>query len=221
MWRHVSRVGRKPVAVALTLGLVSLVVALVVTLSRSPTVVASINSTPVEGPILEGGSGTGACQDGEMLPAGISAIRLTLVASVGPRVSLTALSGAHVLTGGSIGSGWTSGNVTVPVKPLAHPVSGARICFELGRSPETVQVGGGRAGAAPAATDTNGNTLPGRFTVEYMRAGHDSWWSMAETAARHLGLGRAPGGTWVALLLLVAMGTALVIALWLVLKELG
>jgi hypothetical protein len=118
------------------------------------------------------------------------------------------------------GSGWTSGAVTVPVKPLAHAVSGAQICFKLGRSVETVQLGGSPTNAALAARDLNGKALPGRFTVEYMRSGNGSWWSAAETTARHLGLGRAPSGTWVALLLLISMGAVLAIASWLVLKEL-
>jgi hypothetical protein len=43
---------------------------------------------------------------------------------------------------------------------------------------------------------------------------------MAETVARHVGLGRAPSGTWVVLLLLIAMGAVLATASWLLLREL-
>jgi hypothetical protein len=208
------------VGVALGAGLALLVIALVVTLSGSPQVLANANATPSDEPILEAKSGAGACQDGELVPAGISGIRLTLVADAGPRVSVSALSGTHVLTSGTAGSGWTSGAVTVPVKVLAQPVAGARICFKLGPSVETVQLGGSRTSAAVAATNLHGRPLPGRFTVEYIRSASRSWWSTAETVARHIGLGRAPSGSWVALLLLAGMGAVLATASWLLLREL-
>jgi hypothetical protein len=206
---------------ALVAGLALLAIALVITLSGSPLVVAHTNATPANEPILEAGSGSNACQAGETLPAGIAAIRLTLVAAVGPRVSVSVLSGARVLTSGVTASGWTSGAVTVPVKALSHAAAPVRICFKLGPSAETVQLGGSRASAATAARNLSGVPLPGRFTVEYMRRGDGSWWSLAKTAARHMGLGRAPSSAWVALLVLLLMGAALVGASWLVVKELG
>jgi hypothetical protein len=206
---------------ALVVGLALLAIALVVTLSGSPLVVTHTNATPANEPILEAGSGSNACQAGEVLPAGITAVRLTLVAAVGPRVSVRVLSGAHVLTSGVTTSGWTSGAVTVPVKALPHAVGPVRICFALGPSAETVQLGGLRTSAATAARSFSGAPLAGRFTVEYMRAGSSSWWSLAKTVARHMGLGRAPSGTWIALLVLLLMGTAVVTASWLIVKELG
>ncbi len=82
------------------MGLVLFAIALVIVLSGSPMVVTHANATPANEPILEAGSGSSACQAGEALPAGITAIRLTLVAAAGPRVSLSVLSGARVLTSG-------------------------------------------------------------------------------------------------------------------------
>jgi hypothetical protein len=207
-------------AVALVAGLGLIAIVIVITLSGSPLVVAQTNATPANEPILEAGSGAGACQAGEALPAGTSAIRLTLVAAVGPRVSVTVQSGGRVLADGAAGSGWTSGAVTVPVKPLARSASQTRICFRLGHALETVLLGGAHTGAAVAARTIEGRTLPGRFTVEYMRSGHSSWWSSAQTVVRQMGLGRAPSGGWVALLVLVLMGAALASASWLALKEL-
>ena len=205
---------------ALVTGLALLAIALVITLSGSPLVVTHTNATPANEPILEARSGSSACQAGEALPAGITAIRLTLVAAVGPRVNLSVLSGTRVLTSGAAASGWTSGAVTVPVKALPHTVAPVRICFKLGPSAEIVQLGGSRANAMTAARHLSGVPLPGRFTVEYMRRGDSSWWSLAKTAARHMGLGRAPSGTWVSLLLLLLMGTAVATASWLIVKEL-
>jgi hypothetical protein len=204
----------------LVAGLALLAIALVITLSGSPLVVTHTNAILADEPILEAESGSNACQAGEALPAGTTAIRLTLVAAVGPRVSLSVLSGARVLTSGVTAGGWTSGAVTVPVKALPNAAAPVRICFKLGPSAETVQLGGLRTSATTAARNLSGVPLPGRFTVEYMRRGDSSWWSLAKTAARHMGLGRAPSGTWVALLVLLLMGTVLATASWLIVKEL-
>lgn len=206
---------------ALVAGLALLAIALVLTLSGSPLVVTHTNATPASEPILEAGSGSNACQAGEALPGGTTAIRLTLVAAVGPRVSLSVFSGARVLTSGITAGGWTSGAVTVPVKALPHAAAPVRICFKLGPSAETVQLGGSRTSATTAARSLSGVPLPGRFTVEYMRRGDSSWWSLAKTMAIHMGLGRAPSGTWVALLVLLLMGTTVATASWLIVKELG
>jgi hypothetical protein len=206
--------------VALAVGLALMTLALLLTLSGSALVVAQVNATPADQPILEAGSDVGACQDGEDLPAGTTAIRFTMVSVVGPRVTVTASSDSHLLTGGVASSGWTSGAVTVPVKPVPRAVSGVRLCFKLGKSAENVELGGSRTSAALAARNLRGQPLPGRFTVEYMRPGHSSWWSSAQTVARHIGLGRAPTGTWVALLLILTMGAVLTIASWLVVREL-
>jgi hypothetical protein len=205
--------------VTLAAGLALTLIAIGVTLSSSPLVVAQTNGTPAGESIVEATNYAEACQADEVLPAGISAIRLTLVSAVGPRVSVTALAGTHVLTSGVAGSGWTSGAVTVPVRPLARAVSHVRICFGLGPTVENVLIGGSKTSPAVAAR-SEGKPLPGRITIEYMRAGRSSWWSLASTVARHIGLGRAPSGTWIALLMLALMGAAVATASWLVVREL-
>jgi hypothetical protein len=236
---HLAAPLTRPV-VALALGLALVAVALVLTLSGSPLVVAYTNAAPANEPLLEATSALGACQGGEVLSAHISAIRLTLVTAAGPRVSVTALSGGRVLTSGTVGSGWTSGAVTIPVRPVPRAVAGVRICFDLGPPVEAVAVGGSRtsptvggaktatagresaatSGGSSAATERDGRPLAGRFTVEYMRRGRGSWWSLAQTVARHMGLGRAPAGTWVVLALAAAMGVAIAAASWLAVREL-
>lgn len=221
MWRQVGSVRLTRVGVALAAGLALLAVALIVVLSGSPLVVARANPVPPNQPVLRAAGGTGVCQSGEFVPANVSAIRLTLVAVVGPRVHVTVAGGGRTLTSGTKGSGWTSGAVTVPVAPLSHPVRAARICFYLGSSAESVEVGGSAAAAASAARTLSGRVLPGRFTIEYMKPGSSSWWSSVRTVARRLGLGHAPSGTWLAFILLLAMGAVVATASWLALKELG
>jgi hypothetical protein len=213
---HVTRA-----KLALVGGLVLMVIAIVVTLSGSPLVVAHANGTVPNEAIVETASEAEACQGGEALPAGISAIRLTLSSVAGPRVSLTVLSGTRVLAAGAVGSGWTSGAVTVPVRPVARAVSHVRVCFRLGPTVETVAIYGSPTPTAVAARDGAGAPLPGRITVEYMRSARGTWWSAASGVARHIGLGRAPSGSWVALLLVVLMGAAVASASWLVAKGLG
>lgn len=208
-----------PVALALAAGLLVLVGALALTLSGSPVVLARANAAPANQPILEAKRGS-ACQTGEFIPAGTSAIRLTLVADAGPRVSVGMLSGKRQIAAGATASGWTSGAVTVPVKHFARPVSAATICFKFGPSAETVQLGGAATSTATAARTPTGVTLLGRFTVEYLRSGPTSWWSLASVVAHHFGLGRAPAGDWVAWMVVLVMAICVALASYLTLREL-
>lgn len=205
--------------VALSVGLVLLAAALTVVLSGSPTVLARANATPAEEPIMKAAGGDGACQGGEAVPGGTTAVRLTLVAILGPRVTVTIASGGRRVAAGSTGSGWTAGSVTVPVA-VAHPLASARVCFALGRSVEAAEVGGAATTPIIAARSLAGRVLPGRFTVEYMRPAAGSWWSTAETVARRMGLGHDPAGTWLAVLLVGAMAATVAAASWLLVREL-
>jgi hypothetical protein len=221
MWRRGPESRSTRVIAALAGGLALMALALAVVLSGSPLVLAHANPVPPDEPIVKASGGLGACQDGETLPARTTAIRFTFVAVVGPRVTATVSEGGRVVAAGSAGSGWTSGAVTVPVSAPARSVAGARICFKLGPSAEAVEIGGSAAGPRTAARRLDGRPLAGRFTVEYMRPGASSWWSQAETVARRFGLGHAPSGTWLALLLLLAMGATVATAAWLAVRELG
>lgn len=206
-------------AVALAVGLGLVAIALGVTLSGSPLVVAAASSTGRE-TLAETNKDAGACQANEVLPAGTSAIRFSLKSDVGPRVSISALTGTHVLINGVTSAGWTSEAVTVSVRPMARATSHVRICFNLGSTNEPVAINGVRTGRAVAAIASNGEALPGRVGIEYMRPARSSWWSTAQAVARRIGLGRAPSGTWIVLLLLALMGVIIATASWLTLKEL-
>jgi hypothetical protein len=216
MWR---KAGTR-VTVALAAGLALMTAVLVVTLSGAPLVVARVNSTLPKEQLATIGSGAGACQADEVLPAGTSTIRLTLWASAGPRLKLSALSGAGVLTTGTVGPGWTSGAISVPVRAVARTSSHVRICFSLGQSPDNILVIGSRTSADLAAKSSDGSALPGRIKIEYLRPAAGSWWSVSRAVARRMGLARAPSGTWTVLLLIVSMGAIVAIASWLTLKEL-
>jgi hypothetical protein len=211
----VSRIG-----LTLAAGLALTAIALGVTLSGSPIETLRANSTGLPQEFGETNSDAAACQAGEGLPAGTSAIRIGLKSTIGPRVSLTASSAGRILTSGAAGSGWTGASVTIPVKPVARTSLQARICFKLGPTEESVGILGLRTGPAVAARSPQGQVLPGRFKIEYLRRAPGSWWSAAPAVARRLGLGRAPSGTWIALLIVVLMGAVLAGAVWLTREQL-
>jgi hypothetical protein len=208
------------VRVALAAALASIAAALAVILSGSPLVRAGANSTPLNGPLAETYNAAGACQGGETLPARTSAIRLTLSSDTGPQVDVSVFTGGRLLTSGVAASGWISTAVTVPVRPLAHAVEDVKVCFRLGPTKEQVAIIGSPTRRAAAAVSSHGQPLPGRIRIEYLRPGRGSWWSLASSVARRMGLGRAPAGTWVALAVVLAMGAVVLFGCRTLLREL-
>jgi hypothetical protein len=209
------------VTLALFGGLGALAVALVVTLVGSPSSVATSNKVPgKETPIASTTRGSSYCQANETLPAGTSAIRIWLDAAAGPRVDVSVTSAGRVVARGSRGSIWIGGSVTVPVKPLPRTVHDVTLCASFHLRDETIVVQGMATAPAVAAHDGR-RALGGRMGVEYLRAGTRSWLSLAGEVARRMGLGRAPGGTWVALLALALLGAAVALGSRLLLTELG
>jgi hypothetical protein len=188
-------------------------------LSRAPATVARV-STAVHEPVETTRQRVVACQPDEVLPRGTTAIRLRLFAFLGPRVTVDVLAQGRVIAHGEHGSGWTGGVVTVPVHPLPVTVSGAEVCFTLAlNGDEAGELVGEKTTAGRAARGSDGS-LPGRVRLEYLRPGSSSWWSLALSVARRMGLGHAWGGTWIAVLVLVLMGGVALLCARLVLREL-
>jgi hypothetical protein len=208
------------VRVVLAAALVCIALALGLTLSHAPTVVIRTNSTPPVARLATTYSAAAACQDGEALPAGASAIRLALLSDTGPHVRVTVTSGAHTLTSGAADSGWTGSAVTAPIKAPARTRSSVRLCFELGPTAERVGIVGAPTPPAVAATGRDGRRLPGRVSVEYLRTGRSPWSSLALTVARRMGLGRMPAGSWIVLPPIALMGASIALACWALLREL-
>jgi hypothetical protein len=156
-----------------------------------------------------------ACQSDEVLPAGVTAIRMALEAEFGPKVAVRVYSGSRLLTQGTAPPGWTATAVTVPVRPLSRTVSHVKLCFTAGPNSEHMQLYGVPARPPRAAVVGTGQPLRGRFSVEYLRSGSGTWFSDALTIARHMGIGHALAGSWLALLAaaLVAAVAALTIRL--------
>lgn len=206
------------VRVALTAGLALIAIAIALVLSGSPIRVAGTNSVPLVSNFASLDGGSRVCQAGETLPRGTSAIRLALEATIGPRVMLTALSGRRVVTHGARGSGWTGSEVTVPVGPIRHTTPHATLCFALGPSREATTIIGVQT--RPSATASSTEPSAGRMRVEYLAAGDRSWWSSALSVARRIGLGRAPSGTWVVVILVALMAAVATLTSYLSIRDL-
>ncbi len=75
-------------SIVLAAGLVLIAVLVGVTLARSRPTLAGTNRVSADSLLGIAERPAGVCQTGETLPAGTSAIRLSLVSIVGPRVAM-------------------------------------------------------------------------------------------------------------------------------------
>lgn len=177
------------------------------------------------------------CQAGEVLPSGVSAIRVSVWGFYGAHIHLMVYRGSQLITQGSRAADWTGSSVTIPVQPVSRTVSGVRVCFSIGPNSEPLEMIGHAtselesAVAIPTTVLTNRNSLAnvpaqakvpigGRFTIEYVATAPGSWWSRILTVARHMGLGRSYSGTWIALLVAALMACACALSVRLTLREL-
>jgi hypothetical protein len=207
------------VKAVLAVGAAAIALALVVLLLQSPLTVAGTNGVPAQVSVeLEHGQ-VGGCQPSATIPAGTSAIRIAIeVRAVGPAVTVKVGSGSGLLTEGHLDAGWGSApTVTVPVKGLAHAVSGARICTTIGPAAEPFRLYGIRARPPLVVTGRLRNVM---LRMEYLRPGQSSWLSLTSSIAYHMGLGRAASGTWIVFLALALMLGIAALATRLTLREL-
>jgi hypothetical protein len=205
---------------ALGAGLALTAIAIGFALTRSPPTVAWSDSTPLKGTFLSTGHRLRACQGHEVLPAGASAVRLSLYDAYGPRVAVQVLSGERVLTSGVRGAGWIGESPTVPLRPLSHGNTDVKLCFVLGRPGGLVDMDGSRTSSGDGLTYADGQSLGGRMRVEFLEPGRSSWWSLAWSVARRMGLGHWPTGTWTTLALIAMLAALAGGACWLAAREL-
>ena len=201
------------------IGLLACLAAVALTLSQSPVTVAMTN-TDAQSFIGVSDQQISACQRGEALPKGTTAIRLRSEAFVGPRVVVTVRSGGRLIAHGERGAGWTAGVVTMPVHPLSSTRSGVELCFTFFLNGHETAIFVGEPLAHVQGTRVHTGRLYGRLRVEYLRPSASSWWSLIPQVARRMGLGRAWSGTWVALFVLGLMGSVALLCSRLVLGEL-
>jgi hypothetical protein len=198
------------VKIALTAGLVLLALGVCAVLVDSPMSLARINRSTAgapQQPIAQTSARASYCQARETLPARTLAIRVSLQASIGPRVRLTVSSDRGALTTGEQGRGWNGDVVSVPVRPLAREHSGVTVCVTFQAQNELLTLRGRSIPGMAASYDAHG-PLAGSMRLEYLRAGTRSWASLIPTIARDMGLGRAfegPAVVYAALALVLAI----------------
>lgn len=161
-----------------------------------------------------------ACQRGEELPAHATAVRLSMGSDLGPSVYLKMYEGSRLLTSGSRSPNWTGGSVTVPLTPLERAAPNVKLCVKVAPNSGPLYVYGRQAPASRLAVSDKGQVLAARIGVEYLAAGHGSWWSRALSVARRIGLGHAFGGSGWALLLGLLVAGMFALAIRLAWREL-
>ncbi len=191
-----------------------LALALAARLSRAPLVLARTNVAPEAHMTVSRGETT-SCQSNETLPRGTSALRLWISVNIGPRVQVAVLSGSRVVAEGAQGAGWTGKVVTIPISPVPSRSSVLTVCTRLGQLVEPITLYGG------LPRQSTGSAAATELKIEYLRPGRRSWWAQARSVAQRLGLDRAPGGAWVALIPIALMAAAAVLTAWQVLRQLG
>ncbi len=118
------------IRVALAIGLALIALAFALTLAHAPLSVARRGVAP-EQTLVSAGKPASACQAGETLPRATTALRLSLTAALGSRVTVKVLSGPRAVTHGTTPPGWSDASVTVPVQPLSRTVAPVTVCFAL------------------------------------------------------------------------------------------
>jgi hypothetical protein len=191
----------------MVLGLAAIAAALALTLAHSPLVVAGTNSIAPTNVVGSTKGPARACQGNEVVPQGTTAVRMWLQGNVKPRVRVAVLAGSRTVSSGTQVSGWLGKVMTVPVTPVGRTLRGVRVCFATDRAVQPVLLLGGPS-RHPAAGEE-----PDKMRIEYLRRGPSSWWSLAGSIARRLGMGRAPEGTLAVVTPLALMALALAIVL--------
>jgi hypothetical protein len=192
---------RIAIAVCLTLTAICVGIAL----ARTPLVVASTDGTPLPTEIGATSVPTTVCQPAEIVPRGTTAIRVSLLSLLGPRLSLRATAGNTLVTSGELGYGWTGAVVAIPVARVARTYTHVTICISLAKRQQLVNLRGANTKVEPAITEGK-QVLPGRMRFEYLRPDKSSWLALVLPTARRIGLtiGGGAGIAIVPLLLLLA-----------------
>lgn len=213
-------VPRRPIAIALAIGLVLLAAAVAAALSHRSVHPAATNGI-ASGQVLltraPGARGTDFCQAGEHVPAGAAELRVSLgsLSSADPRIALTLRDrGGTVRASGGEAARWSRHAVVVPLRggALARDVAG-RVCVRLAPTAAGQRVrfyGQQPEGEAAEA----GAVQSAQVRIEYLYAGEASWWRFGGTVADRLGRGHAISGRSVALLVVLLALLSIGVAAW-------
>jgi hypothetical protein len=207
------------IKIVLAAGLALIAVATVAVLLHSPRTVAATNGVAPTTALVSASENAQACQANETIPAGTTAIRLQIVATTGPRVSVQVRQGRRLLANGTLAPPWYGAVVTVPIAEIEHAVRHATVCFQLSNLSGLVQAYGSPTPPARAA-QAGGKPLPGRIAINYLRRGPRSWLSLAGSIAEHMELGRAASGSAIVVVIAALAAAAIALGAWTANREL-
>jgi hypothetical protein len=219
------------VKVTLAIGIALVLVMGAVVLTRSPPRLLLASATPPRASLGVTQSELTICQGNEVLPAGVTAIRTSIVAFLGSNMQIAAYHNGQRITQGSRNPAWAGSSVTVPVTALDHTTSDVRICVAFVPNSELLQIFGAPTNRRNAAMFFKGNQLTqqgppgegallrGRLSLEYFGPGRKTWWSQALTVATNMGFGHFIGGKWVASLAALLVAAVGVLAVRITLRE--
>ena len=163
------------------------------------------------------------CQSGEVLPAGVSGIRIGMWAFLGAKMHVRVYSGSRILTEGSRGAELDGDSATVRSSRSRDDLGSDGLRRDRPNSQPLLLLGAEGAGRAGRRGDpqrglahTGGrreqpSACWGKIGLEYLRAGNGSWWSRGARRRRTSGLA-AVHGTWIAFLIAALMAAVGVLA---------
>jgi hypothetical protein len=165
------------------------------------------NYVPELGPAVQLDGQGRHCETRQLVPGDTGALNL-LIGTYGkptPAIELTARApGRGLVTRGGLPAGRHEGHVLVPVRRVPDTVENANVCISLA--------------SGPAVLYGRGHNV--RLT--WMRPGSESRLAMLPTVAHRLGLAKLnPFGSWLLLVLVLALAATWAIALRLVVREVG
>ncbi len=206
------------IRIAIAAGLALTLVAVSVSLARSPLVRVGTDGTPLPTEIGASSTPTTVCQGEETVPAGTTAIRVSLLSLLGPKIKLIASSGGQTVTSGEIGYGWTGAVVTIPVRRVIGTHPHTKICTSLAKRQQLVNLRGANTKFSPAVTEGK-QVLAGRMRFEYLRPDSKSWLSLALPTARRIGL-TVGGGSAIVVIPFMLLLSMVGLTSWLLTRDL-
>jgi hypothetical protein len=206
------------IRITIAIGLALTALAIGVSLARSPLVRAGSDGTPLSAEVGATSVPTTICQGEETVPAGTTAIRVSMLSLLGPRLKLVARSAGQVVTTGEIGYGWTGAVVTIPVKRVVGSHRRTNVCVSLAKRQQLVNLRGMNTKFSPAVTEGK-QALSGRMRFDYLRPEDSSWLSLALPTARRIGL-NIGGGAGIVVIPLMLLLSVTTLASWLLVREL-
>jgi hypothetical protein len=219
------------VRVTLAIGIALTVAVGAYVLTRSPPRVVRSNGSGALGSLGVTQGEFSICQGNEVLPAGVSAIRFSLIAFLGSNLQVAVYHDGQLIAEGTHNPDWSGTSPTVRITPVDRTTSNAELCVSFIPNSELLQIFGLQAPARDAAVafqdkqitprPPSGSSTPlrGKLFVSYLGPGRGSWWSRAGSVITRMGLGHFIGGKWVALLAALLMATVGVLTVRLTLRE--